>query len=332
MKRVLLISLLLCLPAAARAETIEYPFDALVQMSDIIVVGTLRDVSERTEGGMDYGQGRIEVREVIWGRVSPGDALLLRWSNQSDIGCPRVEHKENAGREGVWLLTEDGAAVRADHLGDFVEPASREKVERALAASPVVLRRRGGYLFRRGEPVPLTVVYRNATDSPRRFTGVVVEGGRLRLGWGSALVVERMTPDGPQRAGLSERVTSERVTPLYTVEARGEQRVEFDLSGLLAEEPKEGDSFVVSLRLASLPETNRLRFYVGGTAAGRPETASPPVRGDLRAPAAGPPDGALAPVRSAGLTALGALLLFPVFYKLRSWRSSARLARAPQGR
>ncbi|HEV2860869.1 MAG TPA: hypothetical protein VGX48_07685 [Pyrinomonadaceae bacterium] len=132
MRRVLLLLMMLCLPASADAKWGYAPLAELVRDSDLIVVGTLGDVSEQTADGMDYAQGHIRVREVIWGDASPGDALLLKWSNPSDLVCPRVKHENTAGREGIWLLTSNGYAVRADYPGRFVALDSRPEVEAAL--------------------------------------------------------------------------------------------------------------------------------------------------------------------------------------------------------
>jgi len=330
MRRALLFFLLLGLPAAARAEQIEYTVETLVQMSDIIVVGTLRDVYEHTADGTDYGQGRIAVREVIWGRAAPGDSLLLKWSNDSDIGCPRVEHRSDEGREGVWLLTSDGEAVRADYLGSFAEIETRGQVEKALARSPVVLRRYGSLFMCRGA-CTFYGVYRNVSNAPRDFPGVAYEGGRLLLAKGSALEVKILSAGGNRRAALSDHVVAGRELAPVTVAARGEHRLEIDLRGLLADEPKEGDSYVVALRLGGHQPTSELRFYVGGPDSTHSSASAKHSEKGVYVFAEPARRGRLLPLRRAGLTALIALALFPFFHRLRASLSRARLARVAHG-
>lgn len=334
MRRALLLLLLIGLPASARAMWAYVDVETLVQESDLIVVGTLQDVSEHTADGRDYGQGRIQVREVIWGRVSPGDSLLLKWSNSSAIACPRVEHRYNEGKEGVWLLTSDGEAVAANYPGRFVELSERRKVEAALARSPVVLRA-GRFWVGLGEPMPFSVVYRNVSDTPRTFPGVTFEGGRLRLAPGSriAVKVELDGEEGSRQARLEGRVVRDRGLAPVTVEPRGERRVEIDLRELLANEPVDRESYEITLRLEGQPPTNALDFYVSSetffqSPAARP--AAPPEEKSVYVFSQPRREG-LAPLMRAGLAALAALFLFPFFYKLRAALSGARLARVAQG-
>lgn len=117
------------------------PLEELVQQSDLIVVGTLYGVSRHTQNGIDYEQGTILIDEVIWGSANAGDSLTLKWQNESELICPRVEHRPNQGITGIWLLTggADGV-VRANYPGRFVELSERTMVERFLAKNKVSLR------------------------------------------------------------------------------------------------------------------------------------------------------------------------------------------------
>jgi hypothetical protein len=74
------------------------PLEDLVQDTDVIVIGTLQGVSQYTRNGMDYAQGSIIIDEVVWGAANPGDLLTLKWQNQSNLVCPRVEHRSLPGR------------------------------------------------------------------------------------------------------------------------------------------------------------------------------------------------------------------------------------------
>lgn len=330
MKWFLPLLLILCLPAASRAETIEYPLETRVQMSHLIVVGTLGDLRERTAGGVDYGEGRILVREVIWGRAAAGDSLRLKWSNPTNIACPRVEHRQDAGQEGVWLLTADGDSVRADYLGGFVSLSERGEVEAALARSPVVLRVDRNVVGA-GQPLKFSVVYRNTGDAPRDFPGVGFENGRRRLARGSRLTVTRhgaeVAPGGePLSAGLAGRFTTDRRVEPITLGPREELRLDFDLRELLASAPREGESYRLKLQLPRLPATNEVGFYVTTPGLLRAEAPEPPAQTDVFV-FEGHCHRRLSPLVRAELTALGALVFFPLFYRLRTNLADARLAR-----
>src|SRR5690242_14831196 len=85
--------LIAVLPAPSFARWVPIPLIELVQDSDLIVIGTLTDVREYSDKGMDYGNGTIQVEEVIWGNITKGQNLALLWANRTDIVCPRVEHR-----------------------------------------------------------------------------------------------------------------------------------------------------------------------------------------------------------------------------------------------
>lgn len=335
MRKVVALLLLLGLPAAARATWALIPVEELVRESDLIVVGTLRDVEEHTADGTDYGRGRIAVREVIWGDAAPGDALLLRWDTPSAVVCPRVEHRYAANVEGIWLLTRDGGAVAADYPGRFVKLSERGKVEAALGASPVVLRSEK-HRVEPGEPMPVAVVYRNTSRAPRTFPGLAFGGGAFRLGPGPRLAVTVTFDDGSAygEARLPGRVVRDAALAPVTLPPRGEHRVEFDLRELLAKEPAEKDSYDVTLKFDGLPRTNELGFYVGKPLPPRPRPAEaePPGVDYSRQFRAAPVERrGPTPLARAALAALAALLLFPFFHKLRSALAGARLARVTRG-
>lgn len=335
MRRVFLLLLLLCLPAPAAAKWASVPLEELVQDSDVIVVGTLRGVYEHTAGGRDYGEGRIEVREVIWGRVAAGDSLRLKWSNSSAVICPRLEHGYNAGQEGIWLLTRDGADFGADHPGRFVRLAARGRVEAVLARSPLVLRA-GRHWVGREDAMPFEVVYRNASGAPREFPGVAFDAGRPLFAPGSTLAVRVMRGDASRPLDLAGRYASPGGLAPVTLGPGDELRFELDLRQLMRETPREGESYHVTLRLPGLPPSNELWFYVpdegfepapAAEAGPRPKAAAAEAHAYF-APAA--PRG-LPPLVRAGLAWLAALLLFPFFYRLRAALTQARPARAADG-
>jgi hypothetical protein len=321
MRRAWCLLLLLCLQATAHAKWDLVPLETLVQDSDLIVVGTLQDVSEHTSGGTDYGQGHILVREVIWGQVRPGDALLLKWSNLSGIACPRIEHRRRAGEEGIWLLTAEGGYVEADYPGRFVEPGRRQQVERTLARFPVSLRG-SKYFVGPGEPLLFAVVYRNFSRAPRFFPGVSVADGHLRLGAGSRLAVKADLGGEERRLRLSRVMTKAHAPAAPVMVAPGgEHRVEINLRDLLDTEPVNGESYDLRLFLPSLRPTNEIGFYLGrslftATAAAAEATPARPVA--VKLVSAPRRARGLAPHRRAMLTFVAAFSLYLWLRKRRA--------------
>lgn len=117
------------------------PLDELVKDSDLIVIGTLRSVSEYSKDNTDYGKGTIVIENVIAGNVKTdadlplkfGDKLQLKWQNSSFIACPRVEHKGNENEKGIWLLTiNDEQSVAANYPGRFVSIENLSEIKKYL--------------------------------------------------------------------------------------------------------------------------------------------------------------------------------------------------------
>jgi hypothetical protein len=129
MKYILSMMLVFLLPVVAVSDWIVISLESGVNTSDIIVVGTLRDVSEETRDGIDYGTGEIIVDEVLWGNIEPGQKLVLVWQNESNIDCPRVEHRAHQNKQAVWLLNvKPEGKVAADNPGRFVSIEKKAKV------------------------------------------------------------------------------------------------------------------------------------------------------------------------------------------------------------
>jgi hypothetical protein len=109
---------ILLLPIVASADWVMISLESAVNSSDLIVIGTLRNVSEETRKGFDYGMGEIKIDEVLSGNAEPGQTLSLVWKNESDIMCPRVEHRGNQNQQLIWLLKlKPGNKVAADNPG-----------------------------------------------------------------------------------------------------------------------------------------------------------------------------------------------------------------------
>lgn len=127
--------LVLLMPVAALSEWVLVSLEVAVKNSDVIVVGTLREVSEETRDSVDYGRGVITVEEVLWGDVETGQRLTLVWQNSSNIDCPRVEHRPHENKQVIWLLTgKPEGRVAADNPGLVVAVGKKEKVVELLRA------------------------------------------------------------------------------------------------------------------------------------------------------------------------------------------------------
>jgi hypothetical protein len=130
---------------------------------------------------MDYGEGTILIEDVIWGGVAAGETLRLIWKNESNILCPRLEHRQNAGKKAIWLLTVRGDhEVSANHPSRFVAIEQRDNVEKALRKNPVCLRTDDPFV-RATQPVRVSLVFRNPTDQPREFPGIDVRGDHVMV-------------------------------------------------------------------------------------------------------------------------------------------------------
>ena len=169
------------LSASASADWANIPLDRLVQDSDLIVVGTLSQVSQYSDGETDYGQGTITVHQVIWGDVQTNELLTLKWQNPTGRVCPRVEHSSEQGQKAIWLLTKESAGeVRADYPSRFVDLADRAKIERILRSKNVCLRVQR-WVIEPSEPAMVSIVLRNPTDQAAEFPGLIYVNGILYM-------------------------------------------------------------------------------------------------------------------------------------------------------
>jgi len=197
MKRVVLIIAFLGACSAPSSATMPFiSTEELVHDSDLIVVGTLDNVSEYSRYGIDYAQGTISVDEVIWGASQPGEILTLKWKNESGVVCPRVDHRGNQKTKAIWLLTvTDDGVVHANYPDRFVDLAERSKVEQSLVKDKVRLRTTKDFCPP-NEPLIVSLVFRNATQNPIAFPGVENNDGRLILSPGLVLTVRHGFGDG----------------------------------------------------------------------------------------------------------------------------------------
>jgi hypothetical protein len=116
-------------PLAALSWWRIIPLDEAVRDSDLIIVGTLRGVSEEAKGETDYGAGELTVDEVLRGNAEAGQRLALVWENDSAVICPRIDHQEDQGKQVIWLLKRaPGGRVTANNPGRYIAIKNKEDV------------------------------------------------------------------------------------------------------------------------------------------------------------------------------------------------------------
>ncbi len=89
------------------------PLDEAVKNSDLIVVGTLQGISEKSESGTTYGTGEIFVERFIAGNVKTAKGVTLKSGDRlqlnyvENFACVYGSHKRIENEKGVFLLTLD---------------------------------------------------------------------------------------------------------------------------------------------------------------------------------------------------------------------------------
>lgn len=118
---------------AAYADWALISTEDLLKKTDWIVVAKLTDVVEFTKDQQDFGRGTLVVSEVIRGSGTPVTKLVIEWSNPSRVACPRVEHRQHAGKPLIWLLQRSkNGATRADYPGRVLELQERGQLAALL--------------------------------------------------------------------------------------------------------------------------------------------------------------------------------------------------------
>jgi hypothetical protein len=136
MRRFISVLVVLLLPLAAYARWRVIPLDEAVKDSDLIVVGIIHDVSEVTNGAVDWGSAVITVDEVLRGDLQEGQKLSLQWQNESGVICPRINHGDHEGKQFIWLLKRKPfGKVAADNPGRFIDSSRREDVVKLIRAN-----------------------------------------------------------------------------------------------------------------------------------------------------------------------------------------------------
>jgi hypothetical protein len=272
MKRIIVILILIgSCPVWSFSMWALIPLDELVQDSDLIVIGTLNEVSEYSQDGMDYAQGSILIEEVVWGAAKAGQALALKWQNTTGLVCPRVEHRHDQGKKGIWLLTaeDNGEVVRANYPGRFLALSDRSKVERILVRKKVSLRC-AKYVYGNDEPVTVSLVLRNATASPIEFPGIEYKDGRLVTNPDIAFSLFSGAGDEPALIDpIPERILLSENLPAILVSPGNEFRITVDLRTLFEVVPDKYYGFTANLK--GFAPANGMGFY--SEPAGRQKTS-----------------------------------------------------------
>lgn len=207
------------------------PTEELVADSDLIVVGTLKDVRKYTRGEQDYGRGTIEVKEVLWGKAKPGDRLALRWSNSSRIICPRVEHKPHANKERVWLLKEGRCGtVRADYPGRVLDSYYEAAIPMMMGSTPI---RVVGGLYSTKMPVTVEFIIGNASARTLVLPTLSQQKGVLHMDRRFRLIVYNWSTSRKHPFSFSAGKVVRSSEPMTTVIAPGQTyRVKVNLTEL----------------------------------------------------------------------------------------------------
>lgn len=95
------------------AKIMPVPLKESIRNSDLIVVGTLTDVSERKEDGTIYGKGKIVVEQFIAGNIMTANGSKLKTGDKLPLdymegfACVYGSHKRIENEKGIFLLTLD---------------------------------------------------------------------------------------------------------------------------------------------------------------------------------------------------------------------------------
>jgi hypothetical protein len=238
------------------------PLDDLVQTSDLIVVGTLQNISEYSKEGMDYGEGTIVVEEVIWSNTFADKNLTLKWQNSSNIVCPRVEHAYLANQKGIWLLNFFANEVRADYPGRFALIEQRAEIEKILNTKSILLQQQR-VLVAPDDPFTVTLVFRNSTDKEMSFPGFEYDDNYLFLSPYAKLETYQLTAGNKKlikpitgKLHVSQTVTSIIVPP------KEEVRFNLNLKSIFQIPSKDKENYSVVFKVQDYPQSNEARFYV----------------------------------------------------------------------
>jgi hypothetical protein len=264
----MILFLIVALATSSFGIQVEIELADLVQDSDVIVVGTLSNVHHYSDDKMDYGNGTIQVEEVIWGEVSRDQNLALAWKNETGVICPRVEHGGNENRKGIWLLTfDENGNIEADYPGRFVELRERDKVIDALLKKPVRLKV-SKYLISPDEPVEISLIFRNPTQQTKSYPGLEYRNGYLYIDSKINLALfGGWVGGGKKIAPLANKIVVSEGLSDIVVEPGREYRVTFNLRELFdmpyetSADIPDGTPYRFKISAKGFEEVNGIGFY-----------------------------------------------------------------------
>lgn len=269
MKYLLMIPVLVgILASTAFASRTGVPLADVVQDSDIIVIGTLTQVREYSDKGMDYGSGTIRVKEMIWGAVLKDQHLTLTWENPTGVICPRTEHKGEENKKGIWLLTFDRQGnARADYPERFAKLKDKDKVIDALMKKNVRLKVSKRDILP-DEPIEISLIFRNPTTQRQLYSGLEYSNGYLYSNSKIELELLRGWGEEPKKiAPLANKIfVSETLLPIL-IEPGQEHRIAFNLRDFfdfpsdVSSEYTEENYYVFKISTKEFANPNQIYFY-----------------------------------------------------------------------
>jgi hypothetical protein len=103
--------ILLFLTCNSFARLMFIPLEEAVKDKDLIVVGTLTEITEVSKDGETIGNGKIVVEQLIFGNVETIKGLSLKRGDQlqldyvENFACVMGSHKRMENEKGIFLLT-----------------------------------------------------------------------------------------------------------------------------------------------------------------------------------------------------------------------------------
>lgn len=111
MKKVLVSFFVILSTISASFATLRYiPMEEAVRENDLIIIGTLKDISESSFGMETKGTGKILIDQYIAGNVKKSDGSQLKSGDElrldyvEDFACVYGSHKRIENQQGVFPL------------------------------------------------------------------------------------------------------------------------------------------------------------------------------------------------------------------------------------
>lgn len=95
----------------AFAKLVFIPLDELIKDNDLVIVGTLTEISQSSTDGVIRGTGEIVIEKVVAGNVKTTEGIALKSGDRLQLNykegfaCVYGSHKRIENEKGVFLLT-----------------------------------------------------------------------------------------------------------------------------------------------------------------------------------------------------------------------------------